>query len=154
MLKKEKNLDFENAIGPWLGKTVKLVDFFLQESLNELDLGLTKEQVIVLKRLHDQDGMNQNELAFVTLRNKSSLTRLLTNMERNGYLVREQSTIDKRIKHVFLTQLGKDIFLKIRPVLKNVMNTIEQGVTEQEKGQIITILKKIQYNFNSKIESI
>ena len=154
MLKDEKNLDFENAIGPWLGKTVKLVDYFLQESLNELDLGLTKEQVIVLKRLHDQDGMNQNELAFITLRNKSSLTRLLTNMERNGYLVREQSTIDKRIKHVFLTQSGKDTFLKIRPVLKNVMTTIEQDVTEHEKAQIITILKKIQHNFNSKIESI
>lgn len=154
MLKEEKKIDFENAIGPWLGKTVKLVDFFLQESLNKLGLGLTKEQVIVLKRLHDQDGMNQNELAFITLRNKSSLTRLLTNMERNGYLIREQSTIDKRIKHVFLTQSGKDTFLKIRPVLKNVLTTIEQDVTEQEKAQIITILKKIQHNFNSKIESI
>jgi len=154
MLKEEENIDFEKAIGPWLGKTVKLVDYFLQESLNELNLRLTKEQVIVLKRLHDQDGMNQNELAFITLRNKSSLTRLLTNMEGNGYIIRKKSDIDKRINHVFLTQLGKDTFLKIRPVLKNVMTTIEQDVTEQEKEQIINILKKIQHNFNSKIESI
>ena len=154
MSEEEKNIDFENAIGPWLGKTVKLVDYFLQESLNELNLGLTKEQMIVLKRLHDQDGMNQNELAFITLRNKSSLTRLLTNMEANGYITRKKSDIDKRIKHVYLTKYGKDIFLKIRPILKNVMSTIEQDVTEQEKAQIIATLKKIQHNFNSKIESI
>jgi DNA-binding MarR family transcriptional regulator len=154
MSKKEINIDFENSIGPWLGKTVKLVDYFLQESLNEHNLGLTKEQVIVLKRLHDQDGMNQNELAFITLRNKSSLTRLLTNMEGNGYIIRKKSVVDKRIKHVYLTKYGKETFIKIRPVLKNVMSTLEQDVTEQEKAQIINILKKIQHNFNSKIESI
>lgn len=154
MSNEEINIDFENAIGPWLGKTVKLVDFFLQESLNELNLGLTKEQVIVLKRLHDQDGMNQNELAFITLRNKSSLTRLLTNMEANGYIIRKKYELDKRIKHVYLTNNGKEIFLKIRPILKKVMATIEQDVTEQEKSQMISTLKKIQHNFNSKIESI
>ena len=154
-MKNEINsINFENSIGPWLGKTVKLIDCFLQESLNELNIGLTKEQVIVLKRLHDQDGMNQNELAFITLRNKSSLTRLLSNMEKKGYLIRKQSEIDKRQKNVFLTQLGKDTFKEIRPLLKNVIATIEQGISIKEKEQVINILKKIQHNFNSKTESI
>lgn len=154
MQKDVNRIDFESAIAPWLGKTVKLVDYYLQESLNENNLNLTKEQVIVLKRLHDHDGMNQNELAFLTLRNKSSLTRLLSNMEKKGYIIRNQSTVDKRIKHVYLTQLGKDIFLKIRPVLKNVMMTIERGISDQEKKQMINTLKKIQHNLNTKIESI
>lgn len=154
MLKDENIIDFESALAPWLGKTVKSVDYFLQETLNENNLNLTKEQVIVLKRLHDHDGMNQNELAFITLRNKSSLTRLLSNMEKKGYIIRNQSTVDKRIKHVYLTQLGKDIFLKIRPVLKNVMMTIERGISDQEKKQMINTLKKIQHNLNTKIESI
>lgn len=154
MLKDENKIDFESALAPWLGKTVKSVDYFLQETLNENNLNLTKEQVIVLKRLHDHDGMNQNELAFLTLRNKSSLTRLLSNMERNCYITRHQSTVDKRIKHVYLTQLGKDTFQKIKPILKNVMKTIEHGISDQEKEQMITTLKKIQHNLNSKIESI
>lgn len=154
MKSNEGNINFENAIGPWLGKTVKLIDYFLQESLNEWNLDLTKEQVIVLKRLHDQDGMNQNELAFITLRNKSSLTRLLSNMEKKGYILRKQSTIDKRIKHVHLTNLGEEVFNKIRPILKNLIATIENDVSEDEKQQLISTLKKIQHNFNSKIESI
>lgn len=154
MKSNEGNINFENAIGPWLGKTVKLIDYFLQESLNEWNLDLTKEQVIVLKRLHDQDGMNQNELAFITLRNKSSLTRLLSNMEKKRYILRKQSTIDKRIKHVHLTNLGEEVFNKIRPILKNLIATIENDVSEDEKQQLISTLKKIQHNFNSKIESI
>lgn len=148
------SIDFENAIGPWLGKTVKLIDYFLQEFLKENNESLTKEQLIVLKRLHDQDGMNQNELAFITLRNKSSLTRLLANMEKSNYILRKQSTLDKRINHVHLTSYGKETFKRIRPILKKLMATIEHDITEEEKQQLISTLKKIQFNFNSKIESI
>lgn len=154
MLKDEIPIDYKYSLAPWLGKTVKLKDYFLQVSLNENNLNLTKEQVVVLKILHDQDGINQNELAFLTLRNKSSLTRLLSNMEKNGYITRHHSPIDRRIKHVYLTQLGKNTFQKIRPILKNVMRTIEYGITDQEKEQMITTLKKIQHNLNSKLESI
>jgi len=154
-MKYEKNpIDFENSIGPWLGKTVKIVDYFLQESLNKADLNLTKEQMIVLKKLHDQDGLNQNELAFLTLRNKSSLTRLLTKMESKNYITRKQSKEDKRINKVFVTQLGKDIFKKTKPVMSALIKRIEKDISENERNQIIKILKKIQLNFNSNTEPI
>ena len=147
-------IDFENSIGPWLGRTGKLVDFFFQESFKANNLDLTKEQMIVLKRLHDQDGLNQNELAFLTLRNKSSLTRLLTKMEAKNYIVREQCKTDKRIKNVHLTSDGKEMFEKTKPVIRNLISTMEQNISPEEKQQIINIFKKIQTNFCSKAEHI
>lgn len=154
-MKFEKNpIDFENSIGPWLGKTVKIVDYFLQESLNKVDLNLTKEQMIVLKKLHDQDGLNQNELAFLTIRNKSSLTRLLTKMEHKNYITRKQSVEDKRINRVFVTQLGREIFQKTIPVMSQLIDRMENNISGSEKLQIIKILKKIQLNFNSNTEPI
>ncbi|TYQ00059.1 DNA-binding MarR family transcriptional regulator [Tenacibaculum adriaticum] len=150
----ENNIDFENSIGPWLGKTVKLVDYFLQESFSSKDLDLTKEQMVVLKKLHDKDGLNQNKLAFLTLRNKSSLTRLLIKMEAKNYIFREHSNEDKRIKNVYITELGKEVYAKAKPVIKNLMTTMEQNISSEEKQQIIQILKKIQTNFCSKAEHI
>ena len=82
MRSENENIDFENSIGPWLGRTVKIIEYYLQEAFNKQEIDLTKEQMIVLKKLSDQNGLNQNELAFLTLRNKSSLTRLLSKMER------------------------------------------------------------------------
>ncbi|MEP1487140.1 MAG: MarR family transcriptional regulator [Algibacter sp.] len=154
MKKDDIHIDFENAIVPWLGKTVKVIDYAFQELLKHNDLDLTKEQMIVLKRLHDKDGLNQNELAFLTLRNKSSLTRLLSKMERKNYILRKQSIEDKRVNNVYLTQLGKDIFLDSKPVLKEMITDVESNISKEEKEQIINILKKIQSNFNSKIESL
>ena len=147
-------VDFENSIGPWLGKTVKIIEYYLQEALDKQGIDLSKEQMIVLKKLHEQDGLNQNELAFLTLRNKSSLTRLLRKMESKKYIIREQSKEDKRINNVFLTDLGKSTFQESGPVIYHLIQTMEQNISNSEKKQIIEILKKIQQNFNSKTEPI
>lgn len=145
----EKNIiDLDKSIGPWLGKTIKLIDYFVLESLKLENLDLTKEQMIVLKRLHDKDGLNQNELAFLTLRNKSSLTRLLSKMESKNYILRKQSKKDKRINNVYLTESGRDIFIKTRPVIQKIIRVMEKGISENEKKQMINTLKKIQSNFN------
>jgi DNA-binding MarR family transcriptional regulator len=150
----ENKVDFETSIGPWLGKTVKVLEYFMQEKFKAYDLDLTKEQMIVLKRLHDDDGLSQNELAFLTLRNKSSLTRLLIKMEKKNYIFREQCIDDKRINQVYLTEKGREIFRRSKPAIKEMIDTMEQNISEDEKKQIIYILKKIQKNFDSDIESI
>ena len=147
-------VDFENSIGPWLGKTVKIVEYFLQERFNIHGLDLTKEQMIVLKRLHDKDGLSQNELAFLTLRNKSSLTRLLSKMEKKDYILRRQCEKDKRINHVYLTKFGEETFKKTKPAIKEMIEIMEQNISDSEKQQMINTLKKIQHNFDSEIESL
>ena len=150
----EVSLDFDNSVGPWLGKTIDIINYHLLELFKENNLDLTKEQMIVLKKLHDQDGISQNELALLLFRNKSSLTRLLSNMEKKDYIIRIQSKEDKRVNHVFLTALGKITFKKTRPIIKHIIDKMEQNVSPSEKQQIIKTLKKIQSNFVSKVEHI
>ena len=154
MKSENNNVDFENSIGPWLGKTVKILEYYLQERFNTHGLDLTKEQMIVLKRLHDKDGLSQNELAFLTLRNKSSLTRLLLKMEKKDYILRKQCKEDKRINHVYLTEFGEDTFNKTKPAIKEMIEIMEQNISDSEKQQMINTLKKIQHNFDSDIESL
>lgn len=147
-------IDFENSLGPWMGKTVKISEYFLHKGFKEKGLDLTKEQMIVLKKLHENDGLNQNELAFLVLRDKSSLARLLSKMEKKGYIKRLQCEKDKRCNNVFLTSLGKDIFSKCKPVIKDLIQTLETGITKEEKELVIKILKKVQKNFGEKSETL
>ena len=140
-------IDFEKSIGPWLGKTVKLVDYHMHEAFSEAKLDLTKEQMVVLKKLHVKDGLNQNELAFLTYRDKSSLARLLSKMESKNYITRKQSNEDRRSNEVFLTDAGRGVYKKARPVIKKLIDNMEYGITEEEKQQIIHILRRVQANF-------
>jgi DNA-binding MarR family transcriptional regulator len=143
----EEHIDFENSVGPWLGKTSKIIDYYLHEMLLDQGLDLSKEQMITLKKLHDEDGLNQNELAFLTFRDKSSLARLLSKMEKKNYIKRKQSIEDKRINQVFLTTEGRVIFKQSKQVIRKFITIMEQNITEEEKKQIIGILKKVQFNF-------
>ncbi|MGB5499426.1 MAG: MarR family transcriptional regulator [Maribacter sp.] len=143
----EEHIDFEHSIGPWLGKTSKIADYYLHEMLLDQGLDLSKEQMITLKKLHDEDGLNQNELAFLTFRDKSSLARLLLKMEKKNFIRRKQSTEDKRINQVFLTNEGRAIFKQSKQVISKFITAMEQNITEEEKKQIIRILKKVQSNF-------
>lgn len=153
MQSKEVYIDFENSILPWLGRTSKLVDHYLHILLVQHGLTLSKEQVVVLKRLHDHDdsGLNQNELAYLTNRDKSSLARLLSNMEKNRFITRKQSKEDKRINRVFLTDEGRAVFKKAKIAIKELIRAMEKGITDEEKKQLIKVLKKVQVNYKKEI---
>ncbi|MDV7138165.1 MarR family transcriptional regulator [Maribacter sp. TH_r10] len=145
----EVQIDFENSILPWLGRTSKFVDHYLHLLLSRHGLPFSKEQIVVLKMLHDHegDGLNQNELAFLTNRDKSSLTRLLSNMEKKKCIIRKQDKEDKRVNQVFLTDEGRMVFKKSKLALKQFIEDMEQGISEMEKKQLIAILKKVQINY-------
>lgn len=152
MSKKNFEIDFETSIGPWLGRTVKLVDYHLQEAFDSNGLDLTKEQMIVLKTLESQDGINQNELACLTFRDKSSLARLLSKMESKNYIMRMQSKDDKRNNEVFITKEGSAVFDKTRPVIQKIIDIMEHGIDAGHKTMMIENLKRIQNNFKTKSE--
>lgn len=149
----DSTIDFENSIGPWLGKTIKIIDIKLHEQFNLHGVDLTKEQMVVLKKLSLKDGLNQNELATLTLRNKSSLTRLVCKMEKKGLILRKTCKEDKRNKHLFITPLGKETFTKSKPIIKSMLATMQKGITEEEKKTMIRLLKQIQENFNENTTS-
>jgi DNA-binding MarR family transcriptional regulator len=140
-------IDFENSIAPWIGRTSKIVDYHLHEAMQRHGLDLSKEQMIVLKKLHEHGDLNQNELALLTYRDKSSLARLLSKMEQKNYIFRRQNEEDKRINDVFLTEQGKLTYQKTRPVIKEIIDIMEQNISQEEKQHIIKILKKVQENF-------
>jgi DNA-binding MarR family transcriptional regulator len=122
----------------------------LQEAFDRHGLDMTKEQMVILKKLHEQDGINQNELASLTYRDKSSLARLISKMESKKYIRRVQSKEDKRNNEIFITEEGLKILAETRPVIQEVIDVMEQGINKEDKALIINTLKKVQNNFNLK----
>jgi DNA-binding MarR family transcriptional regulator len=102
-------MDFEDTLGPWFGKIMKMMDFYFQDIFKSLSFEITKNQWIVLKKLSANDGTIQNELAFITDRDKTFLTRLITTMEKKELVRRVSSIIDKRQNIIYITEKGKKL---------------------------------------------
>ena len=142
-------VDFDTSVGRWIGSTAKMVDNYLHEAFQSQGLDLSKEQMVVLKKLHENDGLIQNELAYLTLRDKSSLARLLAKMERKNYITREQDEFDKRVNRVFLTDAGRTTFRRTRPIIVGLKEIMEKNIKEEEIYQLTKTLRNIQRNINS-----
>ena len=150
----KNSVKFEKTLLPHLGKTAKLAGFYFIDTFHENGIELSKEQWLVLKKLNDQDGQIQNDLASITNRSKTSLTRLINTMEKKGLVYRALSIKDKRINHIHLSDFGKETFLSSLPVMRTMMEELEENISKEELAKAIDVLNKIQININKKLDFI
>ena len=147
----QNSLIFEKTILPYLGITAKLAGFYFIDTFHNNGIDLSKEQWLVLKKLNDKDGQIQNDLAFITNRSKTSLTRLINTMEKKELVYRVISKEDKRINHIYLSDLGKEIFLNSLPVLKNLIIELQEGISTEDLERTKKVLSRIQNNISKKL---
>ncbi len=136
----------EELMMPWIGKTMKHIDLFIASKMAEHGLSLTRQQVILMKILFHDGPLPQNNLAFLTDRDKASLTRLLSTMEKKNIVARITSPEDKRVNMIHLTKNGEKILNEVAPILLEVIMTMQAGVSEQDQKTVISVMKKIQSN--------
>lgn len=142
--------DFNKTLAPWIGRTYKMMNVYISEVIRAHNLKVTKEQWLVLKILHeDHDGIIQNELACITSRNKASLTRLINVMEKNNLVTRIPSQEDSRKNLIYSTKTGKELFLKMKPLMLESKKKLQEGISDTEMKLFIEVMAKIQNNLKN-----
>ena len=135
---------------PWIGKTAKFMDYYIADYMKAKGFNISKEQFIVLKYLQEEDGKKQNDLAFITNRSKTALSRLIHTMEKKGLVRREVSETDLRINHIFLTEYGKQTWNESHPLFMEIVNNLQAGIPEKDLETVLNALKIIQANIKLK----
>lgn len=144
--------DFQDTLGPNLGKTMKLIEHCIDDLLANKGFNLTKMQFILLHKVHEQNGACQNELAFASNRNKSTLARAINVLEKKNYIARIPSEEDKRVNQLFVTKTGLDVIERSTPIFEEMRSIIYKGISEEEANQVIEILKRVRANVNEVIQ--
>ena len=144
-------MGIENTLAPWLGRTSKMIDNYVQELFCEKDICLTKIQWVFLKKVQEQNGVPQQELAFLTGRDKTSLTRLVNTMEKKNLVARIPSKFDKRINNIHITKKGALLYNETLPIIEKFVAGLQENISSEEITQTIKVIKKIQENLQTKI---
>jgi len=139
-----KVIDLNAHALSWVGKIHYDFGFLVQKAFRENGLDLSKEQWSVLKRLHVNDGQPQNNLAFITHRDKTSMTRLINSMESENLVERKTDENDRRVNRIFLTDYGKEVIQKVQPIMYDLIPAVQESLGEEEIETLITTLKKIK----------
>ncbi|WP_108805066.1 MarR family winged helix-turn-helix transcriptional regulator [Aquimarina sp. Aq107] len=139
-----KAIDLNAHALSWIGKIHYDFGFLVQKAFSENGLDLSKEQWSVLKRLRVNDGQSQNDLAFITHRDKTSMTRLVNTMESKDLVVRKSDENDRRVNRIFLTDYGKEVIEKVTPIMYDLIPAVQESLSNEEIENLIGTLKKIK----------
>lgn len=130
-------------------KVVKLgnkVKFRIGRQLRHLNI--TSEQLGILARLWEQDGLNQKELAQKNLKDQANVTRILDKLVKKELVQRVTAFDDRRSYLIYLTDLGKQLFQATNPIVNQVKEKLTNGLTEQEIQAFSTIIDKMLKNLD------
>lgn len=141
--------EIDSSVLPWLGKASKKADYYITDCFLSHGIELTKVQFILLKKLVEKDGLPQHNLACDINRDKASLARLLSTMEKKRMVVRKMCKDDRRINHVFITSYGKTLFTQAVPFIHEFIEAIQKEIPVSELKTAIKVLKKIDNNIQA-----
>lgn len=96
------------------------------------DVNLNPDMWMVLMTLWEKDGLTQQELCNVTLKDRPTMSRLIDSMVKMDLVVRRDTEEDQRAKRIWLTNYGKRIEGKARFVGNKTLKEALRGLSQEE----------------------
>lgn len=88
-----------------------------------------------------ESGVTHSELGKRLLLSKAPITGVVDRLERSGFVVREADGHDRRVSRVKITSKGMETWLTVRGSLRELAETICEGLNDQQlrEGQSLMI---------------
>lgn len=107
------------------------------------ELGVCGGQVPYLLRLCRAPGLTQEELARGLYVNKSTAARVITNLEKAGYVERRPSPEDRRCHLLYPTDKALEALPRIREIVHGWNDYLLEEFTEEEKQALVDMMARV-----------
>lgn len=122
-------------IGRWFSILHRRSQLFVVEASEKLHL--TYSEYVMLLRLFDHEGARQDELAAMLYLDKAVVTRTINMLQQKGLIYRQQDPQDKRAKHIYLTDYGREQHTYLRNVIQRWVDYLVADMDPEEVKTIV-----------------
>ncbi len=105
--------------------------------------GISISQCHILDVLAEEGDLTMQQLAKRMYKSVSTMTRVVSQLVRRGYVKRRQDPKDRRIVHVSITPQGKAIVAAINRDLIETQKAILQGIPADQWAGAFTVLEAL-----------
>ena len=88
-------------------------------------------------------GLDQKSLAAVMALDVTTIGQLVDALEGKGLVRRLNSAIDRRVKHVEITQKGRRLIAEYRPKILETQNEVLAVLSEQERRTLADLMARV-----------
>ena len=113
------------------------------------DINLSNLQFLYVVRIYEHPGIIAEQLANLIKVDRTTLARAVRRLEKQGYVYRESDPDNKKIKHLYVTEKGKQIYPFIIRENSHSNEVALQGFTPEEAQQDHDYLKRIRQNIDA-----
>lgn len=119
---------------------------YIQVKLKAHGINMTFEMLEVMSVLWKNDGINQQELADQTLKDKSSMTYLIDNLVKRKLVQRVEDDNDRRNKLIYLTEEAKVLQKEICPWVSEVYGIATVDLNAADLKDSLSVFNKMIEN--------
>ena len=136
----------EDSIGYLINRASRSIRRRLNARLADTGPAITGEEWAILVHLWNQDGQPQQQLADTLDKDKTTMSRLLSSLERQHLIVRVPDEADRRQKLVYLTDQGNTLEQAIVPIALQVLAEAQRGLADDQLETCKEVLRRIHDN--------
>lgn len=114
--------------------------------ISEKSLDLSMEQIIVLSILDDEEGLHLTQLAERCDRDKTTITRMISGLERRNFVVKVPSKTDARQKLIYLTHLAREKLAALQPFADEIQRIALKGIDPNHVRLVQEVLDEVTKN--------
>lgn len=135
----------------------KIINNYFENQLNlglaEYNLTRSQMDVLILLKINEKKNIetNQKDIEKALSLKNPTVTGILDRLEDKGYIKRNVSSKDKRLKQITLTDTSNEILLKSRNHAKKIEEKILSSLTSEEKEELLQLLDKIKNNIKEEV---
>ncbi|MEK5061486.1 MarR family transcriptional regulator [Paenibacillus sp. FSL H7-0326] len=127
-----------------IGMIARALDSISNIEFKEYDL--TKGQYLYLVRICENPGIIQEKLAEMIKVDRTTAARAIKKLEINGFIEKKDDTHNKKIKKLFPTEKGKNVYPFIKRENDYSNSVALEGFSEREVKTIFNLLQRIRKN--------
>lgn len=139
-------MNIEDSLGYIICTVARKIHQHLTEKFKEN--GITPEQWVVLRKLSEEDGISQREIAERVDKDPNNIKVLVDKLESKSYVKRSVNPNDKRAFSLNITAEGLELIKKLKPLDDLMITDIETGLSSDEIASLKNILTRVQMNIN------
>ena len=142
----------DTALGFVVGRTFHIQRRTFKATVHDAGIQITPEEWVLLNRLWSRDGQRQTELAESTIKDRTTVTRLLDGMVKKNLVRREVDPDDRRVVLAWLTEGGREMIQQLLPVMEKLLKEATTGISEKELEVTRKTLTTFQTNLGEVLE--
>ncbi|ASR47486.1 MarR family transcriptional regulator [Paenibacillus kribbensis] len=135
-----------------IGMIARALDSISNIEFKEYDL--TKGQYLYLVRICENPGIIQEKLAEMIKVDRTTASRAIKKLVINGFIEKKEDNHNKKIKKLFPTERGNNVYPFIKRENDYSNNVALEGFSEGEVETIFYLLQRVRENIGNDWEFV